>query len=152
MSDPEDRVSTDDHLELLTEHLGFNPRSFIDDIVYAANENLYNLAEQYDVWARDKLREAALAAAQKAAKKTSTKKSDDLAAIESKVVLEAEKVSRAELRQSPRGLLTHRAPCPNRERMRSSRSLRTRWIMSLTYWSCSASGWSSASQSVKRGS
>ncbi|PWN98892.1 hypothetical protein FA09DRAFT_329372 [Tilletiopsis washingtonensis] len=38
-----DAPSTDPHLHLLTEHLGFNPRTFIDALVYVANENMYIL-------------------------------------------------------------------------------------------------------------
>ncbi len=37
--------STDAHIELLTEHFGFNPKSFIDKLVYAANEHLYFLGD-----------------------------------------------------------------------------------------------------------
>ncbi|CEH13089.1 related to mtw1-component of the mind kinetochore complex [Ceraceosorus bombacis] len=33
---------------LLTEHLGFNPKTFIDDLVYTSNEHLYFIAEQFE--------------------------------------------------------------------------------------------------------
>jgi kinetochore protein Mis12/MTW1 len=38
-------ASTEEHIELLTEHFGFNPKSFIDKLVYAANEHLYFLGD-----------------------------------------------------------------------------------------------------------
>lgn len=41
-------ASTDQHIELLTEHFGFNPKGFIDKLVYAANEHLYFLAETFE--------------------------------------------------------------------------------------------------------
>lgn len=46
-SDPE-VPSTDAHLGLLIEHLTFNPRAFIDALVYVANEALYKLGEDFE--------------------------------------------------------------------------------------------------------
>ncbi|KDN53544.1 hypothetical protein K437DRAFT_252905 [Tilletiaria anomala UBC 951] len=44
----QDAPSIDAHIELLTEHFGFNPKGFIDKLVYAANEHLYFLAEHFE--------------------------------------------------------------------------------------------------------
>ncbi|PWZ01138.1 hypothetical protein BCV70DRAFT_199506 [Testicularia cyperi] len=44
-----DEASTDAHLELLTEHFGFNPKAFIDALVYLSNEHLYKIAEQFEI-------------------------------------------------------------------------------------------------------
>ncbi|PWN91478.1 hypothetical protein FA10DRAFT_265335 [Acaromyces ingoldii] len=43
----QDQSSTDEHLELLTEHFGFNPKSFIDSLVYVSNEHLYIMGEKF---------------------------------------------------------------------------------------------------------
>lgn len=43
-----DVSSTDAHLGLLIEHLTFNPRAFIDALVYVANETLYKLGEDFE--------------------------------------------------------------------------------------------------------
>lgn len=43
-----DLPSTDAHIQLLTEHLRFNPKTFIDDLVYTSNEHLYFIAEQFE--------------------------------------------------------------------------------------------------------
>lgn len=52
----EDDPSTDLHIELLTEHFGFNPRVFIDALVYVANEHLYSIGAQFEKFVRDQLR------------------------------------------------------------------------------------------------
>lgn len=51
-----DAPSTDDHLGLLTEHFGFSPRVFIDDIFDAANEHLYSIAAQFEDYIKEQLR------------------------------------------------------------------------------------------------
>ncbi|CAO1628398.1 unnamed protein product [Parajaminaea phylloscopi] len=43
-----DVPSTDAHLGLLIEHLTFNPRAFIDALVYVANEALYRIGEELE--------------------------------------------------------------------------------------------------------
>lgn len=52
----EDEPSTDSHLELLTEHFGFNPRVFVDALVYAANEHLYSIGGQFEEFAKKQLK------------------------------------------------------------------------------------------------
>ncbi|KAN0062032.1 hypothetical protein ACQY0O_006027 [Thecaphora frezii] len=56
-ADAADEPSTDAHIELLTEHFGFNPKAFIDALVYLANEHLYKLAEQFEIAALDQLQD-----------------------------------------------------------------------------------------------
>lgn len=51
-----DEASTDAHLELLTEHFGFNPKAFIDALVFLANEHLYKIAEQFELVVMQQLR------------------------------------------------------------------------------------------------
>ncbi|PWN40122.1 hypothetical protein IE81DRAFT_349542 [Ceraceosorus guamensis] len=51
-----DVPSTDAHIQLLTEHLGFNPKTFIDDLVYTSNEHLYFIAEQFENHVKDCLK------------------------------------------------------------------------------------------------
>lgn len=51
-----DEPSTDAHIDLLTEHFGFSPRVFIDDIVDAANEHLYSIAGQFEDYVKQQLR------------------------------------------------------------------------------------------------
>lgn len=41
-------ASTEENLELLTEHFGFNPKAWIDKLVDAANQQLYELAENVE--------------------------------------------------------------------------------------------------------
>ncbi|KAJ9474728.1 Kinetochore-associated protein MTW1 [Pseudozyma hubeiensis] len=43
-----EEASTDAHLELLTEHFGYNPKSFIDALVYLSNEHLYSIATEFE--------------------------------------------------------------------------------------------------------
>lgn len=43
-----EEASTDAHLELLTEHFGFNPKSFIDSLVFLSNEHLYAIATEFE--------------------------------------------------------------------------------------------------------
>lgn len=50
-----DEPCTDAHQELLTEHFGFNPRVFIDALVYAANEHLYSIGSQFEDFAKGQL-------------------------------------------------------------------------------------------------
>ncbi|SPO27953.1 related to MTW1 - component of the MIND kinetochore complex [Ustilago trichophora] len=45
---PKEEASTDAHLELLTEHFGYNPKSFIDALVYLSNEHLYSIATEFE--------------------------------------------------------------------------------------------------------
>ena len=52
-----DEPSTDAHIELLTEHFGYNPKTFIDGLVYLSNEHLYKLAEQFELFALDQLQD-----------------------------------------------------------------------------------------------
>lgn len=47
-SAPKEEASTDAHLELLTEHFGYNPKSFIDALVYLSNEHLYSIATEFE--------------------------------------------------------------------------------------------------------
>ncbi|KAJ1024766.1 hypothetical protein NDA16_002806 [Ustilago loliicola] len=47
-SDKKEEASTDAHLELLTEHFGYNPKSFIDALVYLSNEHLYSIATEFE--------------------------------------------------------------------------------------------------------
>lgn len=47
-SDKKEEPSTDAHLELLTEHFGYNPKSFIDALVYLSNEHLYSIAAEFE--------------------------------------------------------------------------------------------------------
>jgi kinetochore protein Mis12/MTW1 len=54
-----DEPSTDVHIDLLTEHFGFSPRVFIDDIVDAANEHLYSIAGQFEDYVKQQLRRQA---------------------------------------------------------------------------------------------
>lgn len=54
-----DEPSTDTHQELLTEHFGFNPRVFIDALVYAANEHLYSIGAQFEDYAKQQLKKSA---------------------------------------------------------------------------------------------
>ena len=51
-----DAPSTDEHIGLLTEHFGFSPRVFIDDIFDAANEHLYSIAAQFEDYIKEQLR------------------------------------------------------------------------------------------------
>ncbi|CCF50708.1 hypothetical protein NDA11_007374 [Ustilago hordei] len=46
--DKKEEASTDAHLELLTEHFGYNPKSFIDALVYLSNEHLYSIATEFE--------------------------------------------------------------------------------------------------------
>ncbi|UZJ57161.1 hypothetical protein CBS101457_006481 [Exobasidium rhododendri] len=57
LADPSDEPSVDEHSELLTEHFGFHPRVFIDALVFAANELLYDIAVQFENFAKDALKE-----------------------------------------------------------------------------------------------
>lgn len=54
-----DEASTDAHLQLLTEHFGFNPKAFIDALVFLANEHLYKIAEQFELVVMQQLRDVA---------------------------------------------------------------------------------------------
>ncbi|PWN48931.1 hypothetical protein IE53DRAFT_332893 [Violaceomyces palustris] len=54
---PQDIPSADANIQLLTEHLGFNPRAYIDSLVYLANEHLYNLASGFEEYAQEELKE-----------------------------------------------------------------------------------------------
>ncbi|GAC75799.1 hypothetical protein PANT_18c00069 [Moesziomyces antarcticus T-34] len=47
-ADKKEEASTDAHLELLTEHFGYNPKSFIDALVYLSNEHLYSIATEFE--------------------------------------------------------------------------------------------------------
>ncbi|EST09039.1 Centromere protein Mis12 [Kalmanozyma brasiliensis GHG001] len=53
---PKEEASTDAHLELLTEHFGYNPKSFIDALVYLSNEHLYSIATEFEVVISDLLK------------------------------------------------------------------------------------------------
>ena len=52
----DDEPSTDSHLDLLTEHFGFNPRVFVDALVYAANEHLYSIGGQFEAFVKKQLK------------------------------------------------------------------------------------------------
>lgn len=47
-AEKKEEASTDAHLELLTEHFGYNPKSFIDALVYLSNEHLYSIATEFE--------------------------------------------------------------------------------------------------------
>lgn len=68
----DDEPSTDAHLELLTEHFGFNPRVFVDALVYAANEHLYSIGGQFEEFAKKQLKTSV----KKAIKKEKESKND----------------------------------------------------------------------------
>ncbi|PWN32183.1 uncharacterized protein FA14DRAFT_162404 [Meira miltonrushii] len=68
----DDEPSTDSNSELLTEHFGFNPRVFVDALVYAANEHLYSIGGQFEEFAKKQLK----ASVKKAIKKEKEAKSD----------------------------------------------------------------------------
>lgn len=52
-----EEASTDAHLELLTEHFGYNPKSFIDALVYLSNEHLYSIAVEFEAVISDLLKD-----------------------------------------------------------------------------------------------
>lgn len=54
---PKEEASTDAHLELLTEHFGYNPKSFIDALVYLSNEHLYSIATEFESVVSDLLKD-----------------------------------------------------------------------------------------------
>ncbi|CBQ68777.1 related to MTW1-component of the MIND kinetochore complex [Sporisorium reilianum SRZ2] len=56
-SDKREEASTDAHLELLTEHFGYNPKSFIDALVYLSNEHLYSIATEFENVVMDLLKD-----------------------------------------------------------------------------------------------
>ncbi|TKY89095.1 hypothetical protein EX895_001626 [Sporisorium graminicola] len=55
--DKREEASTDAHLELLTEHFGYNPKSFIDALVYLSNEHLYSIATEFENVVMDLLKD-----------------------------------------------------------------------------------------------
>lgn len=55
--DKKEEASTDAHLELLTEHFGYNPKSFIDALVYLSNEHLYSIATEFENVVMDLLKD-----------------------------------------------------------------------------------------------
>lgn len=54
---PKEEASTDAHLELLTEHFGYNPKSFIDALVFLSNEHLYSIATEFENVVMDLLKD-----------------------------------------------------------------------------------------------
>ncbi|CDU24929.1 related to MTW1-component of the MIND kinetochore complex [Sporisorium scitamineum] len=52
-----EEASTDAHLELLTEHFGYNPKSFIDALVYLSNEHLYSITTEFENVVMDLLKD-----------------------------------------------------------------------------------------------
>lgn len=63
-----DAPSTDAHMVLVVEFLTFNPRAFIDALVYVANEALYQLGEQFEPKVYGMLKDAGSASEEEAQK------------------------------------------------------------------------------------